>query len=193
MLSIHYVSVMMCIFYINCQHYWKWDWILNIGANAHGKQTTSTKQPQHKWQTWQSRFPVTSETCIELVWVTKLFHSATVSHCDRFWILHVFVVWNFTIFLRGGRGGGLRSSVFTTWWHILISRPPRVFRRFKRRSCTLMILFLIMDIICLQSIDGGHARVVFIQIAKWSQGPHNGACGIRIYVLFEMLSLLCLF
>ena len=50
----HYVSVMMCIFYIDWQHYWKCDWILNIGANAHGKQTVSTKQPQHKWQTWQA-------------------------------------------------------------------------------------------------------------------------------------------
>ena len=28
---------------------------------------------------------------------------------------------------------------------------------------------------------------------RWSQGPHNGACGIRIRVLFEMLSLLRLF
>ena len=27
----------------------------------------------------------------------------------------------------------------------------------------------------------------------WSQGSHNGAYGIRIHVLFEMLSLLCLF
>ena len=28
---------------------------------------------------------------------------------------------------------------------------------------------------------------------RWSQGPHSVACGIRIRVLFEMLSLLCLF
>ena len=28
---------------------------------------------------------------------------------------------------------------------------------------------------------------------RWPQGPHNGACGIRMRVLFEMLSLLCLF
>ena len=30
-----------------------------------------------------------------------------------------------------------------------------------------MILYIIMDIICLQNI-GGRARVVFIQIAKWA-------------------------
>ena len=28
---------------------------------------------------------------------------------------------------------------------------------------------------------------------SWWQDPHNGACGIRIRVLFEMLSLLCFF
>ena len=38
---------MMCIFYIDWQQYWKCDWILNIVANAHGKRTVSTKQPQH--------------------------------------------------------------------------------------------------------------------------------------------------
>ena len=90
------------------------------------------------------RLRVTSETCIELVLGTRLFHIATVncSHCDHFWMLHVFVVWNFTRFLFiylfiyfFFLGGVLSSNVFTTWWHILISRPPRVFRHFKRRSC----------------------------------------------------------
>ena len=48
MLSIHYVSVMMWIFYIDLQQNWKCDWTMNIGANrnAHGKRTVSTKQPQ---------------------------------------------------------------------------------------------------------------------------------------------------
>ena len=130
MLSILYVSVMMCIFYIDWQHYWKCDWILNISANAHGKQTVSTKQPQHKWQTWQSGFQWHRRPVIELVLGTRLFHSATVSQCDHFWMLHVFVVWNFTrFFFFGGGGGELSFNVFTTRWHILISRPPRVFRR----------------------------------------------------------------
>ena len=49
MLSIHYVSVMMCIFYIDWQQYWKCDWIMNIGANAHGKRTVSTKLWDHSF------------------------------------------------------------------------------------------------------------------------------------------------
>ena len=46
-LSIHYVSIMMWIFYIDWQQYWKCGWTMNIGANrnAHGKRTVSTKQP----------------------------------------------------------------------------------------------------------------------------------------------------
>ena len=31
-----------------------------------------------------------------------------------------------------------------------------------------MILYIIMDAICLQGIDGSRARAVFIQIAKWA-------------------------
>ena len=78
MLSIHYVSVMMCIFDIDWQHYWKCDWILNIGANAHGKRTVSTKQPQHKWQTWQSGFQWHRRDLYRASLVTRLIHSATV-------------------------------------------------------------------------------------------------------------------
>ena len=57
-----------------------------------------------------------------------------------------------------------------------------------------MILYIIMDIICLQGI-GGRERVVFIQIAKCAdrRARTNGACGIRLSVLFEILSVLCLF
>ena len=46
MLSIYYVSIMMRIFYIDWQQYWECDRTMNIGANAHGKRTVSTKQPQ---------------------------------------------------------------------------------------------------------------------------------------------------
>ena len=48
MLSIHHVSIMVWIFYIDWQQYMKGDWTMNIGANrnAHGKRTVSTKQPQ---------------------------------------------------------------------------------------------------------------------------------------------------
>ena len=132
----------MCIFYIDWQHYWKRDWIFNIGANAHSKRTVSTKQPQHKWQTWQSGFQWHRRDLYRASLVTRLFHSATVSQYDHFLnatcicclILHHF-------FLAGGGGGGggggihyrkqpqlqLSSNAFTIWWRILSSRPPRVF------------------------------------------------------------------
>ena len=51
----------------------------------------------------------------------------------------------------GGRGGGLprfgggalSSNVFTICCQILISRPPRVFWRFKRRSCCSCKMWLL--------------------------------------------------
>ena len=46
MLSLHYVSIMMRIFYIDWQQHWECDRTMNIGANAHGERTVSTKQPQ---------------------------------------------------------------------------------------------------------------------------------------------------
>ena len=45
MLSIHYVSIMLQIFYIDWQQHWECNPTMNIGENAHGKQTVSTKQP----------------------------------------------------------------------------------------------------------------------------------------------------
>ena len=132
MLSINYVSVMMWIFYIDWQQYWKCYWILNIGANAHGKRTVSTKQPQHKWQTWQSGFQWhRRDLRIEhvLVLVTRLFQCATFLTGRPFFMLRVFVFWNFTFlgcvwggyatcicflklhffFLGGGGGGGHKA------------------------------------------------------------------------------------
>ena len=110
MLLIHYVSVMMWIFCMDWQQYWKYGWILNIGANAHGKRTVSTKQPQRKWQTWQSSFQWHRETCIELVFKSlnsftlRLFNSATIFLCYMYLCLK------------------LNSNVFTVWWRILIRR-----------------------------------------------------------------------
>ena len=46
MLSIHYISIMMRIFYIDWEQHWECDRTMNIGANAHGEWTVSTKQPQ---------------------------------------------------------------------------------------------------------------------------------------------------
>ena len=39
MLSTHYISITMRIFYIDWQHHWAYDWTMNIGANAQGKRT----------------------------------------------------------------------------------------------------------------------------------------------------------
>ena len=75
--------------------------------------------------------------------VTRLFHNATVSQCDHFFLLHLCLLFGTSLgWLLGWRiflgriwslprfgGGALRSSVFTAWCPILISRPPRVFGR----------------------------------------------------------------
>ena len=130
MISIHYVSIMMQIFYIDWQQHWECDRTMNIGANAHGKRTVSTKQPQLtdldlRWQLgfqWHRRG-------IELVFKSldcftkRLFHSATI-----FLLLHmmhllfetspgwlpgwrVFLFW--FLFLPRFGGGALSSNVFT--------------------------------------------------------------------------------
>ena len=138
MLSIHNVSIMMCMFYIDWQQNWDSDWILNIGANAHGKRTVSTKQPQHKRQTWQSGFHWhRRDLCIEqfeLVLVTRLFHSATNFGCYMYLLFEPSPDFFFFFFFLGGGGGGgvgaLSPVEFTIWWRILISRPPRVFSAF---------------------------------------------------------------
>ena len=148
MLSIHYVSVMMCIFYIDWEQYWKCE---RYQLNSHNTQVTDLTVSRSGFQ-WHRR-----DLCIEhveLVLVTRLFHSVSVSQCDCltvwpfFWTLHVFVVWFFffvslcvclcvcvCVCVCVGGGGALNSNVFTIWWRILISRLPRVFRHFKRRSC----------------------------------------------------------
>ena len=131
---------MMRIFYIDWQQRWECDQTMNIGANARGERTVSTKQPQVtdfdlRWQLgfqWHRRG-------IELVFksldcfIKRLFHSLTI-----FLLLHVFVVWNFTRLIT-------RLKIFFTliWWgstqfqctyylrRILISRPPRVISAFQ--------------------------------------------------------------
>ena len=43
MLLIHYISIMMQIFYIDWHQHWECDRTMNIGANAHGKWMVSNK------------------------------------------------------------------------------------------------------------------------------------------------------
>ena len=141
MSSIHYVSIMMRIFYIDWQWHWECDRTMNIGANAHGERTVSTKQSQ-VWQTWPPLtvgLPMTSERYWASFQVTRLFHKVSVSQRDHFFAAaYVFVVWNFTrlitrlkrfwnftrlitrlkrvffcFFLPQFGGGALSSNIFT--------------------------------------------------------------------------------
>ena len=102
----------MQIFYINWQQHWEYDWTMNIGANAHGKRTVSTKQ--HNWKTWQLSFQWYRRG-IELVFKSldcftmRLFHSATI-----FFLIHLYLLFGtspgwlvgWRIFFAGGGGGG---------------------------------------------------------------------------------------
>ena len=104
------------------------------------------QQSSHKWKTWQLGFQT-----LERYWasfqVTTLFHSATIFFqpgrllewrvFNYYFFMYLFIfiylfIYLFFIFLGGAV---LSSNAFTIWCCIPISRPPRVIRRFKRRSC----------------------------------------------------------
>ena len=84
----------------------------------------STKQPQvtDLPTVW---LPVTSERYWASFQVTRLFHKATVSHCDHFLLLHMYLLFEtspgwlqgwrgfFFFFLPRFGGGPLSSNVFT--------------------------------------------------------------------------------
>ena len=130
-------------------------------TNARGKRTVSTKQPQHKWPTRQSHFQWHRK---DLYWasfrVTRLFFSG---------------------------GGALNSNVFTVWWHIQISWPPRAFKRFKRRSCLVYscisfqisckcLRFHVRKIYRWFQLIGTHVHDITIYISN----PINGGWRTRI-------------
>ena len=115
----------------NCEYWW------------------STKQPQVTDLRWASSDLVTSERYWAGFQVTKLFHNATVSHCDHFCCyicicclkLHQAdykVEEFFWFFLTSIWWGSTQLQSIYYLRRILISRPPRVFRRFKRRSCIFL-------------------------------------------------------
>ena len=107
------------------------------------------QQNSHKWQTWDLRWQLGFQwhlRGIELVLpVPRLFHNATVSQCDHFLLLHMYMYLLFEIspgWLPGWRGffklnlvGDTQLQCIYYLCPILISWPQRVFRRFKRRSC----------------------------------------------------------
>ena len=138
MLSIHYVSIMMRIFYIDWQQHWGCHRTVNI----------DDQQNSHKWQTsvepwplpWQLGFQW-HRRGIDLVFKSldcftkRLFHIATF-----FLLLHMYLLFETSPgWLQCWRGLFFLTSI---WWgstqlqciyylrRILISRPPRVFRRF---------------------------------------------------------------
>ena len=111
------------------------------------------QQNSHKWQTWDLRWQLGFQwhrRGIELVLqVPSLFHSATFSQCDHFLLLHMYMYLLFEIspgwlpgwrvvFFKLNLVGGTQLQCIYYLCRILISRLPRVFRRFKRRSCWLM-------------------------------------------------------
>ena len=134
---IHYVSIMMRIFYIDWQQHWECHRTVNIGEqqNSH-KGQTSVDQLGFQWHRrgieFSSHQTVSQSDCFTL----RPFFAAT----------YVFVVWNLTRLITRLKSffGFFLTSI---WWGstqlqciyylrcVLISRPPRVFRRFKRRSC----------------------------------------------------------
>ena len=63
----------------------------------------------------------------------RLFHSTTSSGWLPGWRVLLFFYFFVCVCLTY-----LSYNVLTIWCRILISRPPRVFRRFKRRSCCLI-------------------------------------------------------
>ena len=146
MLSIHYVSIMMRIFYTDWQQHW------GLGMPPNREYWWSTKQPQvtdlPRWQfgfQWRRRG-------IELVFKSldcftkRLFHTATFFCCyicicclklhqaDDYKVEEFFFCFFFNLDLVGEHSAPMYLPVYYLRL-ILISRPPRVFRRFKRRSC----------------------------------------------------------
>ena len=99
-------------------------------------------EPECTWQTNSINKTATSERLDS--WASRLWRGIELV----FKSLHCFTVrpifstrpitrmksFSFFFFFLGG-GGMLSSNAFTIWCCIPISRPPRVIRRFKRRSC----------------------------------------------------------
>ena len=102
------------------------------------------QQNSHKWQTWPpltAGLPGASERYWASFQVTRLFHKATVSQCDHFFIfllLHMYLLFETSpvfFFLTSIWCGSTQLQCIYYLRHILISRPRMVSRRFKRRSC----------------------------------------------------------
>ena len=106
---------------------------MKIGANrnAHGKTATSEILDSWASRLWRG-------TGIELVFKSldcfterPCFSTRPITRIKSFCLF----IYLFIYFFFFGGGGVLSSNAFTIWCCIPIPRPPRVIRRFKRRSC----------------------------------------------------------
>ena len=85
---------MMRIFYVDWQQHWKYDRTMNIGANAHGKRAVSTLKTvtsdrlDLRWQLGFQWHRIGRELVLQ---VPRLFHNATVSQCEHFLLLHIYM------------------------------------------------------------------------------------------------------
>ena len=141
------------IMYIDWQQHWKYDRTMNIGANAHGKtsginKTATSDRLETSVDSWASSdigevlsLFYKSLDCFTM----RLFHSATIFCCYICTCICCLKLHQ-AAWLPGWRGlfqklnsvGGTQLQCIYYLCRILISRPPRVFRRFKRRSCRLL-------------------------------------------------------
>ena len=103
------------------------------------------QQNSHKWKTWQLGFQTLERYRYWASFqINRLFHSATIFfqpgrllelRVFHFSFFYFFIFWGVGVGVGGwGLGGGMLNS-FYYWCCIPTSRPPRVIRRFKRRSC----------------------------------------------------------
>ena len=109
---------MMRIFYIDWQQHWKYDRTMNISANAHGKRAVSTLKTAtsdrldlhwHLGLQWR-RIGIELE-----LQVPRLFHNATVSQCNHFLLLHMYM------YLLFETSPGWRGFFNSIWWGPLSS------------------------------------------------------------------------
>ena len=100
--------------------------------NSHGNSINKTATSE-RLDSWASRL----WRGIELDF--KSLHCFTVRPIFSTWPITI-LEWRVFFFFVGG--GVLSSNAFTIWCCIPISRPPRVIRRFKRRSCMMMLCLM---------------------------------------------------
>ena len=168
---------MMRIFYIDWQQHWKYDWTMNIDANAHGKQAVLTKKQPHMKRLETSVDSWASSDFGE-VWswfyqsldcfAMRLFHSPTIFCCCTCTCICCLKLHRLITRLEGvfffklNLVGGTQLQCIYYLCCILIPRLPRVFRRFKRCSCSYCEQKYYISECCSISVNGMHNFLVFL-------------------------------